>query len=209
VKRIVILISGRGSTMQSLAQACGRDGWQAQVVAVISNRPDVAGLGLAQSLGLGVQVVDHRAYALREGFDEALIEAIDRYQPDAVLMAGFMRIMGAAFAAHYAGRMLNIHPSLLPSFAGLRTHQRALDAGCTVAGSTVHFVSAALDGGPIVLQAVVPVRADDSAATLSARVLQQEHVIYPRAARWLTEGRLRIEGERVRQLDGQAQWVFA
>ena len=208
MKRIVVLISGRGSNMRAIADACSSERWSAEVAAVISNRADAEGLADARERGIATEVVDHKAYADREGFDRALARAIDRHRADVVAMAGFMRIVGGEFTRRYAGRMLNIHPSLLPAFLGLETHRRAIEAGCTLAGATVHFVTAALDHGPIVIQAAVPVQPDDTADTLAARVLEREHVIYPRALRWLIEGRLRIEGQRVRQLEGQAQWVL-
>ena len=186
---IVILISGSGSNMSAIAQAAQRENWahkfQARVCAVISSRPDAKGLHTAHELGLTTQVVDHRAYATqadpRAAFDQALVQAIDAHQPTLVLLAGFMRILTPAFVAHYAGRLINIHPSLLPAFPGLHTHQRALDAGCQFVGATVHQVTADLDHGPILAQAVVPVLPGDSADTLAARVLTQEHLIYPRA----------------------------
>ena len=185
---IVILISGSGSNMAAIAQAAQREDWankfKASVCAIISSRPDAKGLDTAQELGLSTQVVDHRAYATqadpRAAFDSALMQAIDVHQPALVLLAGFMRILTPAFVAHYAGRLINIHPSLLPSFPGLNTHQRAIDAGCQFAGATVHHVTADLDHGPILAQAVVPVLPGDSADTLAARVLTQEHLIYPR-----------------------------
>ena len=208
MKRIVVLISGRGSNMRAIADACSSERWSAEVAAVISNRDDAEGLADARERGIATEVVDHKAYADREGFDRALARAIDQHRADVVAMAGFMRIVGGEFTRRYAGRMLNIHPSLLPAFLGLNTHRRAIEAGCTLAGATVHFVTAALDHGPIVIQAAVPVQPDDTADTLAARVLEREHVIYPRALRWLIEGRLRIEGQRVRQLEGQAQWVL-
>lgn len=208
MKRIVILISGRGSNMRCVVEACAREQWQAQVAAVISNRPDAAGLGYARSMGIAAQTVDHKAHPDRDGFDRALAQAIDRHRADVVLMAGFMRMVGADFAKRYEGRMLNIHPSLLPAFPGLHTHQKAIDAGCTIAGATVHFVTPALDHGPIVIQCAVPVKPDDTADSLAARVLEKEHVIYPRAVRWLLDGKLRIVGERVEQLDGESQWLL-
>jgi len=189
MKRIVILISG----------------WPARVVAVVASRPDAPGLAYAAAQGIATEVVDARAFPTREAFDAALAAAVDRHAPDLVLLAGFMRILGDAFVQRYAGRLLNIHPSLLPAFAGLHTHRRAIEAGCTVAGATVHFVTPALDHGPIVLQAVVPVRPDDDAQRLADRVLQVEHEIYPRAVRWFVEGKLRIEGLRVVQTDGAPQ----
>ena len=184
-KNIVILISGRGSNMVALAQAARADQWQqrlgAQIACVISNRADAAGLLTAAALGLPTQVVPHSAFDRREAFDMALQQAIDAYSPALVVLAGFMRILTPGFVQHYAGRLINIHPSLLPAFTGLNTHQRALDAGCTVAGATVHQVTTELDGGPILAQTVVPVLPDDTAATLAARVQTQEHVVYPKA----------------------------
>jgi len=205
MKRIVILISGRGSNMEAIVERCGREGWPAQVVAVLSNRPDAQGLAFAAARGIATAVVDHRAFANRDDFDDALAAAIDAFGPDLVVLAGFMRILGRAFVERHAGRLLNIHPSLLPAFPGLHTHQRALDAGCKASGATVHFVTAELDHGPIVMQAVVPVRAGDDAAALAARVLESEHVIYPLAVRWFVEGRLELAGGRVRHRDGASQ----
>jgi len=207
MKRIVILISGRGSNMEAIHRACVADGWPAQVVAVIASRPDAPGLAYAAAHGIATAALDAKAWPDRAAYDAALAEAVDAHRPDLVLLAGFMRILGDAFVQRYAGRMMNIHPSLLPAFAGLRTHQRAIDAGCTVAGATVHFVTPALDHGPIVLQAVVPVHADDDAGTLAERVLAQEHRIYPLAARWFVEGKLQVDGLRVRQSEGAAQAV--
>ena len=208
MKRIVILLSGRGSNLQAIDQACAAEGWPARVVAVISNRPAAQGLAWAAAQGLATFAVDHRQHASREAFDAALAEAIDAHAPDLVLLAGFMRILGDAFVQRYAGRLLNIHPSLLPAFAGLQTHQRAIAAGCKLAGCTVHFVTPTLDHGPIVAQAVVPVLPDDTAETLSDRVLAAEHVIYPRAVRWFVEGQLALDGDRVRHRDGVSQlWL--
>lgn len=209
MKSIVVLISGRGSNMRAIVDACAAEGWPARVAAVVSNRPGAAGLEFARERGIATAVVDHKAFASRDAFDAALADALDRFAPDAVVLAGFMRILGAAFVRRYEGRMLNIHPSLLPSFPGLHTHERALEAGCKVAGATVHFVTPELDHGPIVMQAVVPVRPDDTADALAARVLEREHVIYPRAVRWLVEGRLRVERGVVTQLDGEPQALFA
>ena len=208
MKRIVILLSGRGSNLQAIHQACTTDGWPAQVVAVISNRPGAAGLAWAAGRGLTTLALDHRQHAKREAFDAALAEAIDAFAPDLVVLAGFMRLLGDAFVQRYAGRLLNIHPSLLPAFAGLHTHQRAIDAGCKLAGCTVHFVTPTLDHGPIIAQAMVPVLPDDTADRLSDRVLAAEHVIYPRAVRWFVEGQLRLVGNQVRHRDGASQlWV--
>lgn len=184
-KNIVILISGRGSNMSAIAQAARAGRWQqrlgAQVACVISNRADAPGLLTAAALGLPTQVVSHSKFAMREAFDAALQQAIDAHAPALVVLAGFMRILTPGFVQHYAGRLINIHPSLLPAFTGLNTHQRALDTGCTVAGATVHQVTTELDGGPILAQAVVPVLPGDTAATLAARVQAQEHVMYPKA----------------------------
>jgi len=205
VKRIVILISGRGSNMQAIAERCADQRWPAQVVAVVANRPDAAGLAWAAARGIATEVVEHRAFATREAFDAALAEVIDGFAPDLVALAGFMRILGDDFVRRYEGRMLNTHPSLLPAFPGLHTHRRALEAGCQVVGATVHFVTPALDHGPIVMQGVVPVRPGDDEQALAERVLAVEHVIYPQSVRWFVEGRLRVEGARVHQLDGASQ----
>jgi phosphoribosylglycinamide formyltransferase-1 len=194
MKRIVILISGRGSNMEAIVQRCAEQGWPARVAAVISNRADAAGLRFAASRGIPTAVVDHKVYADRLAFDSALAAAIDAFEPDLLLLAGFMRVLGADFVQRHAGRMLNIHPSLLPAFPGLHTHRRALDAGCKLVGATVHFVTAELDHGPIVMQSAVPVFADDDEDSLSARVLATEHVIYPQAVRWFVEGKLSVEG---------------
>jgi phosphoribosylglycinamide formyltransferase 1 len=205
MKRIVILVSGRGSNMQAIAERCVVQGWPAKVVAVLSNRPDAAGLAWAAGQGIATATIDHKAFAVREDFDRALLEAIDAHAPDLLLLAGFMRVLGADFVRRFEGRFLNIHPSLLPSFPGLHTHRRALEAGCKAVGATVHFVTPQLDHGPIVMQSVVPVRPGDDEHTLAARVLATEHVIYPQAVRWFVEGKLRIEGALVRQTDGASQ----
>ena len=191
--------------MRVICQACAAEGWPAEVVAVLSNRADAEGLAWAAAQGIATGVVSHRDHADRAAFDAALAEEIDRHAPDLVVLAGFMRILTPAFVAHYEGRLLNIHPSLLPAFTGLDTHQRALDAGCQVAGATVHFVTPTLDVGPIVLQAVVPVKPGDTAAALAERVLAREHQIYPRAVRWFVEDRLRVHGQRVVHLAGEPQ----
>jgi len=184
-QRLVVLISGRGSNMEALLQAAQRRRWAArwgaQVVAVLSNRPQAQGLQVAAQHGVATEVVDHQAYSSREAFDVALAQAIDAHQPTLVLLAGFMRVLGAGFVARYQGRLLNIHPSLLPAFAGLNTHARALQAGCEVAGATVHWVDEGLDSGAIVAQAVVPVLPADTPETLGQRVLAAEHRLYPRA----------------------------
>ena len=205
MQRIVILISGRGSNMEAICTRCVEQGWPAQVAAVIANRPDAAGLAWAAARGIATAVVDHKAFPSRDAFDAELARVIDGFEPTLVVLAGFMRVLGTPFVQRYEGRMLNIHPSLLPAFPGLHTHQRALDAGCQVAGATVHFVTPQLDHGPIVMQSAVPVRPGDDEHALSARVLQTEHVIYPQAVRWFVEGRLRLEGGRVRQTDGASQ----
>jgi phosphoribosylglycinamide formyltransferase 1 len=185
MKNIVILISGGGSNMAAIVRAAQRDHWTklygAEVRAVVSNRADAGGLAFAREQGIATEVVDHRQFATREAFDQALAAVIDRHEPALVVLAGFMRILTPGFVARYQGRLLNIHPSLLPAFPGLHTHQRALEAGCQFAGATVHQVTAELDYGPILAQAVVPVVPGDTPQTLAARMLTQEHVIYPRA----------------------------
>lgn len=209
VKNIVILISGRGSNMEAIVQACAAEGWPARIAAVISNRPDAAGLTFAAAHGIATAVVDHKAFgpgdAGRAAFDAELQRVIDGFAPDLVVLAGFMRILTPGFTGHYAGRMLNIHPSLLPAFTGLHTHRRALEMGCRFVGATVHFVTAELDHGAIVAQAVVPVLPGDDEAALAARVLKLEHRMYPAAVRWFVQDQLRIEGLQVRQLAGEAQ----
>ena len=191
-KNIVILISGSGSNMAAIGRAAQKERWdeklQARVACVISNKPQATGLTTASALGFATQALDHKQFASREAFDVALQAAIDAHQPALVVLAGFMRILSPAFVAHFEGRLVNIHPSLLPAFAGLQTHQRAIDAGCKFAGATVHRVTAELDHGPILAQAVVPVLPGDSASTLAARVLSQEHLMYPQAIRALLEG---------------------
>ena len=185
MKNIVILISGGGSNMAAIVQTAGRERWQdrygARVAAVLSNKAEAKGLVFAQEQGIATAVLDHKAYDSREAFDTALMAAIDAHQPALVVLAGFMRILTPGFVEHYAGRLLNIHPSLLPAFTGLHTHRRAIKAGCRFAGATVHQVTAELDHGPILDQAVVPVLPEDDEHTLAARVLTQEHLIYPRA----------------------------
>ena len=197
MKSIVILISGRGSNMQAIIRAAAAENWPVRIAAVISNRPLAGGLQVAAEAGIPIVVLDHHGYADRGAFDTALSAAIDQFAPDLVLLAGFLRILTTEFVEHYRGRMLNIHPSLLPSFPGLATHRQALTAGVKVHGATVHFVTPDLDHGPIVEQAQVPVLEDDSEATLAARVLEQEHVIYTRAVRNFIEGKLRLENARV------------
>ena len=204
-KRIVILISGRGSNMQAIVQRCAEQQWPARVVAVIANRADAAGLQFAAAHAIATAVVDHRLHATREQFDAELAREVDRFAPDLLLLAGFMRVLGSTFVARYAGRMLNIHPSLLPAFTGLHTHRRALQAGCKAVGATVHFVTAELDHGPIVMQGVVPVMPGDDEAALSQRVLATEHVIYPLAVRWFVEDKLRLADGLVSHADGASQ----
>ncbi|MBI4995363.1 MAG: phosphoribosylglycinamide formyltransferase [Rhodocyclales bacterium] len=193
MKRYVILISGRGSNMEAMLAA----DLPGRCAAVISNRPDASGLAYAAERGVATVVVDHQDYPDRGAFDGALAAEIDRHAPDLVVLAGFMRVLGDAFVRRYEGRMINIHPSLLPSFPGLKTHQAALAAGVRLHGATVHFVTPALDCGPIVIQAAVPVLAADTAESLAARVLAPEHRIYPQAVRWFLAGRLRLTGGRV------------
>lgn len=201
MKNLVILISGRGSNMEAIVDARIPG---IRIAAVISNRPDAAGLAFAQAHGIATRVIDHRAYATRDAFDQALMAEIDAQEPDLLVLAGFMRILTDGFTRHYQERMLNIHPSLLPAFSGLNTHQRAIDAGCKLAGCTVHFVTAELDHGPIVIQGAVPVMADDTAESLSRRVLALEHQLYPQAIRWFAEHRLLIQDGRVVLQDAQA-----
>lgn len=188
MKTIVILISGRGSNMQAIVEAK----LPVKIAAVISNKPDASGLRYAQSKGIATRVVDHRGFASRDTFDAVLMQTIDALKPDLVVLAGFMRILTADFVNHYLGRLINIHPSLLPAFPGLATHEQALNAGVRVHGCTVHFVTPEVDHGPIVAQAEVAVTPGDTPATLAARVLEQEHRIYPQAIRWFAEDRLHL-----------------
>jgi len=187
MKNIVILISGSGSNMAAIARTAQKEHWPdklgVRVAAVISNQPDAGGLALARGLGIATDVVNHRDFASREAFDAALMSCIEVHAPQLVVLAGFMRILTPGFVAQYAGRLVNIHPSLLPAFAGLHTHQRAIDMGCKLAGTTVHQVTAELDHGHILAQAAVPVLPFDTADTLAARILTQEHLIYPQAVR--------------------------
>jgi len=200
---VVVLISGRGSNMQALLEA------GIPVSAVISNVAGAAGLAVAARRGVATGVVEHRRFATREAFDAALAAEIDRHAPRLVALAGFLRVLTPAFVAHYAGRLVNIHPSLLPEFPGLDTHGRALAAGAKRHGCTVHFVTAELDHGPIIAQASVPVLPGDTPATLAARVLQQEHQLYPRAIRWFLDGELVIEADKVRVKGNHAQMVIS
>lgn len=199
---VVVLISGSGSNLQALIDSVARGENPARIAAVISNRADAYGLQRAKQAGIATELLDHKQFDGREAFDAALIQAIDAHQPDLVVLAGFMRILTPGFVQHYAGRLLNIHPSLLPKYKGLHTHQRALEAGDGEHGCSVHFVTEELDGGPLVVQAVLPVMADDTAESLASRVHQQEHKIYPLAVRWFAEGRLRL-GAQGAMLDGK------
>lgn len=204
----VILISGRGSNLRALVEgSTGLD-----ICGVLSSRPDAAGLEWARARGLATRALDHKAYASREAFDEALAQAVDAFRPDYLLLAGFMRILTEGFIRRYPRRMLNIHPSLLPAFPGLDTHRRALAAGVKLHGATVHFVTPELDHGPILAQAAVPVLAEDTGDSLAARVLAREHRLYPQAARWVAEGRVRWISDDVVQVDGsgvEGDWILA
>ncbi|MBK5963820.1 phosphoribosylglycinamide formyltransferase [Thiocystis minor] len=200
--KIVALISGGGSNLQALIDA-QRQGLPIRIVAVVSNRADAPGLERARRHGIPSEILGHGDYSNRHAYDEDLKRLIDRYDPGLVILAGFMRILTPEFVTHYHGRMLNIHPSLLPKFRGLHTHQRVLDAGETRHGASVHFVTAELDGGPVILQAEVPVLPQDDSATLAARVLEQEHLIYPAVVRWFAEGRLEFGEDGRPWLDGK------
>ena len=199
---VVVLLSGTGSNLQALIDSTRTGNSPVRIAAVISNRSDAYGLQRARDAGIDTRALDHKAFDGREAFDSALIELIDAFNPKLVVLAGFMRILSADFVRHYEGRLLNIHPSLLPKYKGMHTHQRALDAGDSEHGCSVHFVTEELDGGPLVVQAVVPVESGDSAQTLAQRVHTQEHRIYPLAVRWFAEGRL-ILGDQGALLDGQ------
>jgi phosphoribosylglycinamide formyltransferase-1 len=194
--------------MEAIVRACTAEGWDARVAAVVSNRPDAAGLAFAAERGIATAVVDHKGFAERDGFDGELASVVESFSPDVIVLAGFMRILSPAFVQRFERRMLNVHPSLLPAFTGLHTHRRAIEAGCKLAGATVHFVTTELDHGPIILQAVVPVLPGDTEATLSARVLSREHVIYPRAVRWVVEGVLREEAGVVTHTGGESQLLL-
>jgi phosphoribosylglycinamide formyltransferase-1 len=198
MKNIVILISGRGSNMEALIAARDAGNLPVNIAAVISNRPDAPGLEMAARAGIVTHFINHKGFAGREAFDAALAECIDQFSPDLVVLAGFMRILSDGFVNHYAGRLINIHPSLLPAFPGLHTHQRALEEGVRIHGCTVHFVTPALDHGPVIIQAAVPVFDGDSESSLAERVLAQEHRIYPQAVRWFAEDRLLLDNGRVR-----------
>ena len=200
---VVVLISGRGSNLQALLDA------GVPVSAVISNVPGAAGLAIASARGIATRTVPHRDFSSREAFDRALAREIDAFSPKLVALAGFMRVLTPGFVQRYEGRLLNIHPSLLPAFAGLNTHERALADGVKLHGCTVHFVTADLDHGPIVLQAAIALRRGDTAISLAARVLAQEHIVYPRAVRWFLDGKLVIENGVVQVKDGDAQLLFS
>ncbi len=200
---IVILISGIGSNLQTIIDAATRGELPVEIRAVISNRPGAKGLQRAADAGIATEVLDHKTFTSREDYDRALITLIDRFEPGLVVLAGFMRLLTDAFTTHYAGRILNIHPSLLPEFKGLHTHRRAIEESAGEHGASVHFVTAELDGGPVVSQARVPVHAGDSPEQLAARVLEQEHRIYPEAIRWFAEGRLRLGEDGRAWLDGR------
>ncbi|HEU4620837.1 MAG TPA: phosphoribosylglycinamide formyltransferase [Burkholderiaceae bacterium] len=213
MKNVVVLISGRGSNMEALLRTAHQDDWAAtipaRISAVISNRPHAGGLAIAHEHGVATEVVDHTAYLDRETFDAALARSIDAYAPDLVVLAGFMRILTAGFVERYAGRLLNIHPSLLPAFPGLATHRRALETGVKLHGATVHFVTSALDLGPIVIQGAVPVMPSDDENTLAARVLNIEHRILPTAVRWYLEESLSVAHDVVVHREALAQWTVA
>jgi phosphoribosylglycinamide formyltransferase-1 len=198
MKNIVILISGRGSNMEALIAARDAGQLPVNIAAVISNRPEAKGLETAGKAGITAHYIDHKAFAGREAFDAALAECIDQFNPDLVVLAGFMRILSEGFVRHYEGRLMNIHPSLLPSFPGLHTHQRALEEGVRIHGCTVHFVTPTLDHGPVIIQAAIPVLDDDTEDSLAARILIQEHKVYPQAVRWFAEDKLTLENGRVR-----------
>lgn len=202
MKRIVVLISGSGTNLQALLDACASGRMAARISAVISNRPNVKGLDRARKAGVPALTLDHTRYPDREAFDRALAELIDEYRPDLIALAGFMRILTTDFVRRYQGKMLNIHPSLLPKYTGLNTHQRALEAGDTEAGVTVHFVTPELDGGPAIAQVAVPISAQDDVEILSSKVLKQEHRLYPEVVRWFVDGRLRLANNEA-VLDGK------
>lgn len=208
---IVVLISGGGSNLQAMIDAIGQGQLNANISAVISNRPDVKGLQRADTAGITTHVIDHTKYASREDFDQQLIKLIDQHQPQLVVLAGFMRILTDEFVAHYAGRMLNVHPSLLPEFRGLNTHQRALDAGVAQHGVSIHYVSNELDGGPLILQAVTDVNEADNVESLKKRIHQLEHIIYPMVIQWVAENRLEVINQQVyldkQLLTSPAKWI--
>ena len=205
MKNIVILISGQGSNMKAIVRACASEGWDARIAAVLSNRAAAPGLAFAREQGIATVVVEHTAFDSRAAFDAELARTLESFAPDVVVLSGFMRILGAAFVRRFEGRMVNVHPSLLPAFPGLHTHQRAIEAGCKLAGATVHFVTPAVDHGPIIAQATVPVLPGDTPQALAARVLAREHVLYPRALGWLVAGMLRVNDGVVTHVQGESQ----
>ncbi len=209
MKNIVILISGRGSNMEAIVKACAQEQWPARVAAVISNKASASGLQFAAERGIATAVVDHRPFDSRDAFDAELARVIDGFSPDVVVLAGFMRILTEGFVRRFEGRLVNIHPSLLPAFPGLHTHQRALEAGCKVAGATVHLVTPELDHGPIIAQAVVPVQPNDTPSSLAERVLVQEHQIYPQAVRWMVEDALRVSTSGIVTITGEGDTAQA
>ena len=208
---IIVLISGSGSNLQAIIDAISAGKLHANIRLVISNRPNVKGLERAQAAGISAQCIDHRQYESREAFDQQLMQTIDRHQPDLLILAGFMRILTDGFVSHYAERMLNIHPSLLPDFRGLNTHQRALNAGVRQHGVSIHYVSNELDGGPLVLQAVIDVCADDTCESLQQKIHQQEHIIYPMVIEWIAQQRLEIIEQQVymdrKLLNNPLKWI--
>ncbi len=204
---IVSLISGRGSNFEAIYKAAQAKSWDVRFTGLIANQPEAKGLEFAKSVGIPTAVIDHRAYPSREAFDRALMQQIDAFSADLVVLAGFMRILTPGLIEHYEGRMMNIHPSLLPRFPGLHTHERALEAGDRVHGATVHFVSAGVDEGPIICQSEVPVLPTDTPSELAARVLKTEHQIYPLAVEWFIQGRLQITGNRVRVDPPELQYI--
>ena len=204
---IVSLISGRGSNLEAILKTASAKSWDVRFTGVISNNPEAKGLDFARSQGISTQVLNHRDFASRDAFDKALIHEIDHYGADLLILAGFMRILTPAFIKHYEGRIINIHPSLLPRYPGLHTHERALEAGDTTHGATVHFVSAGVDEGPIICQGEVPILRDDDASRLAARVLKMEHYIYPLAVEWFINQRLQIEGNTVHIHPPESQYI--
>ena len=208
MKNLVILISGRGSNMEAILRASAAEHWPVKIAAVISNKADASGLQTAAAAGIATAVVNHKQYPDRDSFDAALAQVIDEYSPDLVVLAGFMRILTPGFVQRYHGRLLNIHPSLLPSFPGLATHQQAIDAGVKFHGATVHFVTPVLDHGPIIAQGVVPVLATDSPESLAARVLSIEHTVYAQVAIWLAQGRVHLLPDQRVTVDDVASRMF-
>ena len=207
MKNIVILISGQGSNMEAIVRACASEGWDARIAAVLSNRAAAPGLAFAREQGIATVVVEHTEFDSRAAFDAELARCVEGFAPDVVVLAGFMRILGDAFVRRFEGRMVNVHPSLLPAFTGLHTHQRAIETGCKLAGASVHFVTPAVDHGPIIAQAVVPVLPGDTPPALAARVLAREHVLYPRAVGWLVAGMLSVSDGVVTHAQGESQLI--